>query len=74
MIILSMNPNGKFVEYAEYLIAMCYYVKIADPSRDSKFTKICNRESLRKILKKNPNSKYAKDAKFKLRIFKKLFS
>ena len=62
---ISMNPNGKFVEYAEYLIAMCYYVKIADPSRDSKFTKIAI-EKFKKILKKNPNSKYAKDAKFKL--------
>ena len=62
---ISMNPNGKFAEYAEYLIAMCYYVKIADPSRDSKFTKIAI-EKFKKILKKNPNSKYAKDAKFKL--------
>ncbi len=62
---MSMNPNGIFAEYAEYLIAMCYYVKISDPNRDSQFTKIAI-EKFKKIIKKNPNSKYAKDAKFKL--------
>ena len=60
-----MNPNGIFAEYAEYLIAMCYYVKISDPNRDSQFTKIAI-EKFKKIIKINPNSKYAKDAKFKL--------
>ena len=62
---ISMNPNGIFAEYAEYLIAMCYYVKISDPNRDSRFTKIAI-EKFKKIIKINPNSKYAKDAKFKL--------
>ena len=62
---ISMNPNGIFTEYAEYLIAMCYYIKVSDPSRDSKFTKIAI-EKFKKIIKTNPNSKYAKDAKFKL--------
>ena len=62
---ISMNPNGIFTEYAEYLIAMCYYIKVSDPRRDSKFTKIAI-EKFKKIIKSNPNSKYAKDAKFKL--------
>ena len=62
---ISMNPGGIFVEYAEYLIAMCYYVKTSDPSRDSKFTKIA-KEKFKKIIQKRPNSKYARDAKFKL--------
>ena len=62
---ISMNPNGIFAEYAEYLMAMCYYIKVSDPSRDSKFTKIAI-EKFKKIIKTNPNSKYAKDAKFKL--------
>ena len=62
---ISMNPNGIFTEYAKYLIAMCYYIKVSDPSRDSKFTKIAI-EKFKKIIKTNPNSKYAKDAKFKL--------
>ena len=60
-----MNPTGEFTEYAEYLIAMCYYVKISDPRRDSKFTKIAIKK-FNKIIKKNPNSKYSKDARFKL--------
>ena len=62
---ISMNPNGVFTEYAEYLMAMCYYIKVSDPSRDSKFTTIAI-EKFKKIIKSNPNSKYAKDAKFKL--------
>ena len=62
---ISMNPDGIFTEYAEYLIAMCYYVQISDPNRDSKFTKIAI-EKFKKIIKKNADSKYAKDAKFKL--------
>ena len=66
---ISLNPNGKFKEYAEYLTAMCYYVKISDPSRDSKFTKIAI-DKFKKIIKKNPNSRYAKDAKFKLEYLK----
>ena len=66
---ISMNPAGLFTEYAEYLIAMCYYVKTSDPSRDSKFTKIAI-EKFNKITKKYPNSKYAKDAKLKLEYLK----
>tara|TARA_B100001248_G_scaffold202824_1_gene157000 strand:- start:1 stop:795 length:795 start_codon:yes stop_codon:yes gene_type:complete len=62
---ISLNPDGVFTEYAKYLIAMCYYVKVSDPNRDSKFTKIAI-EKFNKIIKMNPNSKYAKDAKFKL--------
>ena len=49
-----MNPNGIFTEYAEYLIAMCYYVKISDPNRDSRFTKIAI-EKFKKIIKFNQN-------------------
>ena len=66
---ISMNPDGIFTEYAEYLIAMCYYVKTSDPSRDSKFTKIAI-DKFKKIIKVNPNSKYARDARFKLEYLK----
>ena len=66
---ISLNPNGIFTEYAEYLIAMCYYVKVSDPRRDSKFTKIAI-EKFNKIIKSRPDTKYAKDAKFKLEYLK----
>ena len=62
---ISMNPDGIFTEYAKYLIAMCYYVKISNPTRDSKFTRIAI-EKFNEIIKTNQDSKYAKDAKFKL--------
>ena len=48
---------------------MCYYVKVSDPRRDSKFTKIAI-EKFNKIIKSRPNSKYAKDSKFKLEYLK----
>ncbi len=66
---ITMNPEGLFTEYAEYLIAMCYYIKISDPRRDSKFTKIAI-EKFNKIIKKNQNSKYSKDAAIKLEYLK----
>ena len=56
---ISMNPNGIFTEYAEYLIAMCYYIKVSDPSRDSKFTKIAI-EKFKKIIKIKPKFKICK--------------
>jgi len=62
---IIMNPKGKFTEYAEYLIAMCFYVQISDPTRDGKFTKTAI-QKFKKLIKKYPNSKYAKDSKPKL--------
>lgn len=66
---LTMDPSGKFSIYAEYMIAMCYYVQISDPRRDGKFTKL----SIKKfdgLIKKYPNSNYSKDARLKLEYLK----
>ena len=60
-------------KYAEYMIAMCYYVQISDPRRDGKFTKL-SMNKFDSLIKKYPNSNYSKDARLKLEYLKKLFS
>ncbi len=62
---INMNPSGEFTDYAQYLLAMCYYVQIAEPERDGEFTKKAI-EKFEYLRKKFPKSKFAKDAVFKL--------
>ena len=59
------NPSGKFLEYAHYMIGMCYYVQIADSDRDSEFTKLAM-EKFSFIVNNFPNSDFTKDSKFKI--------
>ena len=62
---IELNPSGELSDYAQYLLAMCYYIQISsegrDPSQSQKALIF-----FKKIIKKNPNSKYAKDAKQKI--------
>ena len=62
---IDMNPSGELSEYAQYLLAMSYYIQVSNEGRDStlshkalKYFKI--------ITTKYPNSIYAKDAKLKI--------
>jgi outer membrane protein assembly factor BamD len=66
---IEMNPTGKQTEYAQYLLAMSYYVQISDTGRDSRLSKKAL-EYFQIILTKSPNSVYAKDAKFKINFIK----
>ena len=62
---IEINPKGKLSEYAQYLLAMCYYIQISNKGRDSSL----NKKALnyfKIIITKYPNSKYAKDAKIKI--------
>ena len=62
---LEMNPSGEFSEYAQYLLAMCYYIQISNQGRDPNLYK--KAINYFKILNsKYPNGKYAKDAKLKI--------
>ena len=62
---INMNPSGEFTDYAYYLLAMCYYVQIAEPDRDGEFTKKAI-EKFNLLRKKFTESKFSKDARFKL--------
>ena len=62
---IEMNPTGQHTEYAQYLLAMSYYIQIPDAGKDP----MLSEKALKyfKILTtKFPNSVYAKDAKFKI--------
>ncbi len=62
---LNMNPSGEYAEYAHYMLGMCYYIQIADPSRDSSFTHLALKK-FNYIIKNFPNSNFSKDSKFKV--------
>ena len=66
---IEMNPSGEHTEYAQYLLAMSYYVQIPDAGRDAMFSKKALKY-FKIITTKFPKSVYAKDAKFKINYIK----
>ena len=62
---IRVYPQSKNLDYANYLLAICYYEQIVDEKKD--LLSILNaKEKFNKILKDYPNTEYAMDAKFKL--------
>ena len=62
---IDMNPSGQLSEYAQYLLAMSYYIQVSNEGRDP----ILSEKALKYFLiitTKYPNSIYAKDAKLKI--------
>ena len=51
--------------YAYYLIAMSYYERISDVGRDQRTTELA-RVALQEIIRRYPDSDYARDARLKL--------
>lgn len=63
---IQLHPGNKdLFEYAYYLKAMCYYEQISDVERDQKMTSLAL-ESLRAVVQRFPDSKYARDAALKI--------
>ena len=62
---LKTYPSDTNVQYAHYLIAMCYYETIEDEKRDSA-PLIKAKEKFSFIVKEYPNTDFALDAKFKI--------
>src|SRR5947209_3692938 len=62
---IQLHPGHKDVAYAYYLKAICYYMQIVDVGRDQKLTELALK-SLEDIVRRFPDSKYARDAKLKL--------
>ncbi len=62
---MKLYPNYKNIDYAYYLLAVCYYEQIIDEKKDT--NSILNAKKYFKIvIKKFPNTDYELDAKFKL--------
>jgi outer membrane protein assembly factor BamD len=62
---IQLHPGNRDVAYAYYLKAICYYIQITDVGRDQKITEQALR-ALEEVVRRFPNSKYARDAKLKL--------
>jgi len=62
---VKLYPNNDSTPYAYYLTALCYYEQISDVGRDQKITEQAL-AALREIVRRFPDSDYARDAKIKL--------
>lgn len=62
---LALHPGGSEAEYAYYLIALCHFDQIIDVGRDQATTERAS-TALNDIIRRFPDSEYAKDARIKL--------
>lgn len=62
---VKQHPNNSNTPYAFYLKAMCYYIQITDVGRDQKVTTEAQK-ALGEVIKRFPESEYARDARIKL--------
>jgi len=62
---VRLHPTSKDVPYAFYLKGLSYYEQISDVERDQEMTQQALK-TLNELVKRFPNSKYARDAKLKI--------
>lgn len=62
---IRLHPGNRDVPYAYYLKALSFYERISDVARDQKITKQAL-DALEELVRRHPNSKYARDAKLKI--------
>ncbi len=62
---LALYPGNKQAPYAYYLIAMSYYERISDVSRDQSTTELAL-NALNEVIRRYPESDYARDAVLKI--------
>ena len=62
---IELHPGHPEVAYAQYLKALSYYEQISDIGRDQKMTQLAL-VSLRDVVKRYPETTYARDARIKL--------
>jgi outer membrane protein assembly factor BamD len=62
---IELHPGNRDVAYANYLKALCYYEQISDVERDQQMTQQAL-ASLQDVVRKYPQSQYARDARLKI--------
>ncbi len=62
---ISLHPGHRDIAYAYYMKALDYYVQIADVGRDQKTTQQAM-QTLQEVVRRFPDSKYGRDARFKI--------
>ena len=70
---LQTYPNDPNIDYAHYLIAICYYEMIEDEKRDTK-PLLKSKQKFEFLVKNFPNTDFALDAKFKLDLIQDLLA
>lgn len=64
---IEQNPKSDDAAYAQYLVAMSYYNRITDVSRDQDNT-VKAAEALQQLIQTYPKSEYVSDAHYKLEV------
>lgn len=64
---INLHPGNKSTPYAYYLIGMNYYDQIFDVGRDQATT-VQAREALQQVVRRYPDTDYARDARLKLEL------
>jgi outer membrane protein assembly factor BamD len=62
---IRLHPGNRDIAYAYYLKALSYYERISDVARDQLVTELAL-TSLKEIVRRFPNSKYARDVRLKI--------
>ena len=62
---IKVYPTNQNLDYAYYLLAMCYYESIVDEKKDLR-SLLQSKKYFQKILEKFPKTDYSLDAKYKL--------
>src|SRR4029079_6545132 len=62
---IELHPGHRDVAYAQYLKVLCYYAHISDVERDQQMTQR-SLESLQEVVRRYPQSQYARDARLKI--------
>ncbi|WND74795.1 outer membrane protein assembly factor BamD [Thalassospiraceae bacterium LMO-SO8] len=64
---IQLHPTHEDVGYAYYLKGLAYYEQISDVTRDQQMTTLAL-QSLKEVVTRFPDSKFARDAKFKMEL------
>ncbi len=70
---IQLHPAHPDSSYAYYLQGLCYYEQLSPVERDQKMTELAM-DSFQEILKRFPESNYAKDAKLKLNLLQDMMA
>ena len=66
---IELHPGANDIDYAYYLIALCYYEQINDFRRDQSNTSFAL-DSFNNLIRRFPGSEYTRDSKLKLGLVK----
>jgi outer membrane protein assembly factor BamD len=62
---IELHPGHEDIDYALYIRALSFYDQISDVARDQEMTRMAM-EDLQLLVRRFPDSRYARDARFKL--------